>query len=165
MEWLKLRPAEGKDENGLVYLWLKSYAQSRYGRAIGANVSGSNEERAYWRDEQPRVMWHLAHDDVRIACDSQDEDIIYGMACMTESHTLHSFVVKYRFIKEGFGLEFIPLLLGDAVNEPLGYTTELPDLERVLRFSGMTGKSGAPLRMPPSWYFDGSFYFRNKERA
>ena len=164
MSWLSTRKADladTQDENGLVYLWLKSYAQSRYGRSIGASVSGSDEEISYWKQESPRVLQHLLMDSTTIACDSKDPSLIYGFVCMsTAIATIHAFVVKHRWIKGGFGLEFVQALLGDLVDKKCAYTSELPDLYRIFRDAEITGKRGTTLATPPDWYLDATYYYR-----
>lgn len=172
MQWFTVRDSTSADENALVYLWLGSYAWSLLGKSIGANKKASPEELSYWADERPRVMRHLIEDGAKVACDVNDPSIIYGFICITlpdncaaRLPTIHAIVVKYDCIKGGFGLEVLDALLGDLVDKPCAYTTELPDLARVFSKEGVHNRHGIARRVPPQWCFDGSYYFRREYKA
>lgn len=121
------------DENGVVYLWLKSFAHSSFGRVRGAHVDGSDGERAYWAAHKEIVLRLLSHAETKVLCDPEDPLVIWAFAC-AKGDVVHYAVVKRKFRE--FSGEMFRALLGDRFDRPCMYTHEL---------------SGTGLQVPSTW--------------
>lgn len=153
-DWIKRR-AVREDESAIVYLWLKSYAHSAYGKSRGAQFDAALTERAYWREHAPVVEWLLDNADVEVLCDPEhaehregDPAVIWAFAC-TSGDTVHYVCVKRSAVQAGFAAEMVRDLLGDRLDRAVGCTHEIPDLRR-----GVYGQ-------PPRWYPDTLFFARS----
>ncbi len=114
--WL-IRPYDPDlDEAGVVYLWLKAFAHSSYGRARGAHVDGSDQERAYWAEHRDVVLRLLKTCPTTILCDAEQPTVIWAFACRVGS-VYHYGVIKRRF-KEA-AKDIYAALIGDLL-DPAG---------------------------------------------
>ncbi len=135
-----IRPYDAQlDEGGVVFLWLKSYAHSPFGRARGAHVDGSDAERAYWKEHREIVMRLLSKAETRILCDRDSPGVIWAFACVEPPSVFHYAVTKRKF-KE-FTDEMFRALLGSMVDGPAVYTHD---------------PSGTGLRTPSRWTYNPS---------
>lgn len=128
-DWL-VRPYEAGDEDACVYLWLKSYAHSRYGTQLGAHIDASPAERRYWDEHQPLVLSLLRNEDSRVVCDPSRPNVILGFACTSGADLVHYVVVKRSAVKAGFGRELVAELLGDRLKRRCYTTFEQTELRR-----------------------------------
>lgn len=154
-EWVK-RPFVPEDENGLIYLWEKSYAHSSYGKARGAHRDGTADERAYWNDQAPTVEWLLANADVTVICDPERAQyepglpaIIWAFAC-TSGDTVHYVCVKRAAARAGLGADIVRDMLGGRLDKPCGYTHELVEMR----------SAACGVRLPRDWYVDSTWFGR-----
>lgn len=154
-EWLK-RPYEPSDQAGVLYVWLKSFAHSRYGRVRGAEMTHTPAETRYWAEQAPVVEWLLANATTEVACDPERPEIIWAFACTSAPKTVHYFAVKRSVIEEVdavFAADMLRDLLGAALGETRGMTHELPWRE-----------SGLPMPTRPDgkalWYLDSTWMGR-----
>ncbi len=132
--WI-IRPYDpALDENGVVYLWLKSFAHSGFGRAQGAHVDGSDAERAYWSTHREVVLRLLKHADTRVLVDAESPGVIWAFACTKAPNIFHYAVVKRRFREESAAM--FRALLGDMLDKPVLYTHDT---------------AGTGLHLPSSW--------------
>ncbi len=122
------------DEAGAVFLWLKSFAHSPFGRAQGAHLDGSEAERAYWASHKEVVLRLLARAETRVLCDAEAPGVIWAFACTSGPSVVHYAVCKRRF-RESSG-EFFAALLGDKMEKPCMYTHDF---------------SGTGFQVPRSW--------------
>ena len=124
------------DENGIVFLWLKSFAHSGFGRAQGAHVDGSDAERAYWATHKEIVLRLLAHAETRVLCDAEEPAVIWAFACVKPGtpDVYHYAVVKRRFRDESEAM--FRALLGGMLDKPALYTHD---------------PAGTGLQVPRSW--------------
>lgn len=135
-EWL-IRPYDPEtDESGVVYLWLKSFAHSPFGKGRGAHIDGSDAERTYWAEHRLVVLALLASADTAILCDPEAPGVIWAFAT-TKGTTVHYAVVKRRF-KEQAGDMFSDLF-GDLVDAPAFLTHDM---------------AGTGFRVPTVWKND-----------
>ncbi len=135
--WI-IRPYDAsRDENGVVFLWLKSFAHSAFGRALGAHIDGSDDERAYWAQHKEVVLRLLEHADTRVLCDRDAPDVIWAFATTQEPNVYHYSVVKRRF--RGQSEEFFRALLGGFLDKPCLYTHD---------------PAGTGLQVPRSWTYN-----------
>ncbi len=125
------------DTNGIVYIFLKSFAHSSFGRALGAHVDGSDAERAYWAQHKEVVLRLLEHADTRVLCDAEAPEVIWAFACTKEPNIVHYAVCKRRF--RGQSGEFFQALLGDKFDKPCMYTHST---------------EGTGLQVPASWCYN-----------
>lgn len=142
----RLRPYEpSSDEDGVVYLWLKSFAHSRYGRALGAHVPRSEAELRYWAEHRQVVMRLLTEAQTLVVCDPEAESVIWGFAT-TQPEVVHYVSCKRSFHREGLSVEMIRQLLGPLLGKPCVMTHELVELCR----EELRGK----LSIPSTWRHD-----------
>ncbi len=133
-----IRPYDpATDESGVVFLFLKSFAHSAFGRAQGAHIDGSDAERAYWKEHREVVMRLLAKADTQILCDKDARGVIWAFSCVSPPGVFHYAVTKRKF-KE-FTDEFFRALLGDMLDKPAVYTHD---------------PSGTGLRTPSRWTYN-----------
>lgn len=107
------------DIDGILYLYLKSFAHSSYGRSRGAHVDGSDAERKYWAEHREVVLKLLANSDTVIICDPESPTVIWAFACV-RGDVLHYIVVKRKFRE--FAQEMFAALLGDRLDRAIMYT-------------------------------------------
>ncbi len=111
---------EAIDINGVLYLYLKSFAHSSFGRARGAQVDGSDGERTYWAYHR-KVFEHLLKSaETRVLCDPEEPSVIWAVATTSGEDVVHYCVVKRKF-KE-FAADMFRALLGDRLDRPCTYT-------------------------------------------
>ncbi len=120
--WIVRPYNPARDEDGVVYLWIKSFAHSGFGRAQGAHIDGSDAERAYWAQHRPVVMKLLEHADTQVLCDPEDDGVIWAFAC-AKGPVVHYAVVKRKF--RDFAGDMFKALLGDRYDTPCMYTHDL----------------------------------------
>ncbi len=125
------------DENGVVFLWLKSFAHSSWGRTQGAHVDGSDAERAYWASHREVVLRLLAHAETKVLCDPQAPEVIWAFSCAMAPNVFHYAVVKRRF--RGESAEMFKALIGDLLDKPCLYTHD---------------PAGTGLQIPGSWSYN-----------
>ncbi len=143
------------DEDGVVYLWLKAYAHSRFGRVRGASKDSSAAERKYWREQAPVVEYLLRNAETLVACDPSRPDVIWAFACMT-GDVVHFFAVKRSVVEtvgEEFAGELLRDLLGDRLTRDCGMTHEMP--WRACGLPMPARSDGKPL-----WYLDTTWFGR-----
>ncbi len=130
----EIRPYdEALDLNGILYIWLKSFAHSAFGRAQGAHLDGSDAERAYWAEHKGVVLRLLEHADTQVLCDPAAREVIWAFAC-TKGPVVHYAVVKRRFRDQA--QEFFRALLGDKLDKAAMYTHDF---------------AGTGLQVPRTW--------------
>ncbi len=117
--WTIRKYDQTTDENGAIYLYLKSFAHSSYGRARGAHVDGSDAERTYWEDHRGVMLHILKTADTTVICDPEEPSVIWAVAS-TRGDTVFYALVKRKF-KE-FAPEMFAALLGDRLERPCTYT-------------------------------------------
>ena len=98
-EWMHRGLGNG-DINGLVFLWLKSFGSSRYGKSIGAHDWDSPAEKELWK-KHSRIVKHLLNfARVEVLCDPEEPSTIWAFSCTEEtepSAVVHMVVVKKSF--------------------------------------------------------------------
>lgn len=150
MSWT-IRPATTGDEGGLLYLWLRSFAHSRYGRKRGAHEEKSQAARDYWEERRPTVLRLLREETTQIICDPECQEIIWAFACTSPAGTLakedavHYICAKRKFHAEGFANEMFRALLGNRLEKPCRWTHELVEFKKL---------QGSGLSIPESWFED-----------
>ncbi len=131
--WL-IRPYDPDlDEAGVMYLVLKSFAHSSFGRARGAHVDGSDAERTYWQEHRGVVLRLLRDSDTTLLCDAEQSTVIWALL-IARGDVVHYCMVKRRF-KEA-AKDIYAALLGDRLDRPCTYTHCL---------------QGTGLKVPASW--------------
>lgn len=143
------RPDLGEgDENVIVYMWLKSYANSAYGKACGADVQNTPNEMAYWMRHRVVVLDALEACGARVLCDPNNESSIWAWACVDPGElVVHYVSVKRSMAKLGLVREAWDALVGDLVSEPCRLTHELAEFRsKPWRAEGM--------RLPATWYLE-----------
>lgn len=160
-EWRK-RPFAPADESVVLYMWLKSFAHSRFGRVHGAEMTGTRAEQTFWNQQRPVVQYLLRHATTEIACDPGDAKTVWAFAC-TSGDVVHYFCVKRRvaqLVDLEFAADIVRDLVGRRLKRECPFTYELP-----WRDSGIA----MPVRSDgkPRWYADTTFVPRMilKERA
>lgn len=132
-DW-QIRPYDPEtDEPAVVYLWLKSFAHSPFGKGRGAHVDGSEAERTYWAEHRLVVMHLLNEGTTKVLCDPEAPGVIWAFACRS-GDVVHYAVVKRRF-KE-VAQEMFSALFGDLLEKPCKYTHDF---------------FGTGFRVPSSW--------------
>ena len=130
--WIK-RAYDPADEAGVLYLHLKSFAHSPFGRAQGAHIDGSDGERAYWKAHREVVLGLLASADTEVLCDPEEPSVFWAFA-ITRGDLVHYAVVKRRF--RGESASMFRDLLGERLDRPCTYTHDF---------------AGTGLTVPASW--------------
>lgn len=154
-DWLKRRYV-ADDESAVVALWLKAFAHARHNVARGANVDGSDAERAYWREHAPVVEFLLQHAEVWVACDPERATyepgrpaVIFGFAAVGPGDVVHQLVIKRKYAPI-FGAEVTRDLLDGRLDKPQVCSHELPEMR--------PGREGRPARcgvsQPSNWVVD-----------
>lgn len=141
-----VRLAQPADEDGLVYLWLKSFAHSRYGKSLGAEVDASPGEMAYWREHRTIVMRLLREAETRLIVDPEDPGVFWGFACCS-GDVVHYVLAKRRFHREGMSASMFRELLGERLGKAASFTHELVEFKRA-----EVVKAG--LSVPSKWVYD-----------
>ncbi len=134
--WVIRQYDPATDESGVVYLWLKSAAHSAFGRAQGAHVDGSDQERSYWKAHREVVLRLLARADTRLLVDAEAPGVIWAFVC-TEPGVYHYGVVKRKF--KDFTDEMFRALLGDMLDGAAVYSHD---------------PAGTGLRVSSSWTYN-----------
>lgn len=154
--WIKRPYVAAEDEDGVLSLWLKSYARSAYGLARRADETTGPHVRAYWAEQAPLVEallrsadTELVMDPDRVHASEHGPAVFYGFAC-TSGDTVHYVCVKRSAVKAGLGADIVRELLGSRLERPCGYTHELVEMR-----SGACG-----VRLPRDWYSDSTFLAR-----
>ncbi|MDQ5980313.1 MAG: hypothetical protein QG602_3289 [Verrucomicrobiota bacterium] len=146
---LTLRPYQPwmpKDEDCIYYMWLKSYAQSEYGKGRRANKPHTPEEMVYILRQREVIGRLLDKHGARIVCDTAKPYDIYGWACVDPVElAVHYVSIKRNAAKLGFVSEIWDALVGDLVTEPCVVTHELVEMR-----SDPWRKAG--ITMPAQWY-------------
>jgi len=147
VEAMTVRPYDREtDENAVVYMWLKSYAQSQYGRDRKADKANTPGELAYWVTHRDVVLRLLEEHGARVVCDPDDTTTIWGWACVDPVElAVHYVSIKRQAAKLGFVPEIWEALVGDLVGEPCVVTHELVEMK-----SDPWRKAG--ITMPAQWY-------------
>lgn len=122
-EW-QIRPYEPRDLDGLVYLWMKSFAHSSFGRARGAHIDGSEGEVAYWKAHRDLVVRLLEGSDTRVMCDPVAPEVIWAFVC-AKGDVVHYGVVKRRMGKAYGADAMFQALLAERLERPCEYTHDL----------------------------------------
>lgn len=121
--WLLRTYDASTDENAVVYLWLKSFAHSPHGRSLGADLDGSDAERAYWAAHRLVVGGLLVKADTQVLCDPEAPGVIWAFACTKGNDVIHYAVVKRRF--RGESAAMFSALLGDRFERPCTLTHDM----------------------------------------
>jgi hypothetical protein len=164
-DWAK-RAYAPSDEDACVYLWLKSYAHSSYGKARGAHRQFTDAERAYWAEQAPIVESLIRHATVEIICDPDEPNVIWAFVAFSPAKekrddVVHMIVVKRSVVKAGFAAEIVGDLLGSLASKPCAMTHEIPDFRP--RKNAATGKlepGPCGLWLPRGWYNDHTWLVR-----
>lgn len=126
MTWL-IRPYDRDiDENGVVYMWLTSMGQSRYGRSLAASGLPHASKVSLWSRHKPLVLRLLETATTTILCDPEEPAAIWAFACV-EPWAVHMAVVKRRFAD--YAPRMIRALIPDHLDMNCFYTHQLTDLE------------------------------------
>lgn len=121
-EWL-IRPYDAEtDEAGVLYLWLKSFAHSPFGKGRGAHIDASEEERTYWAEHRLVVLSLLGSADTQVLCDPEAPGVIWAFAC-TKDNVVHYAVVKRHFKEHA--LEMFAALFGDRMEKHCHLTHDM----------------------------------------
>ncbi len=155
-DWIK-RPYDPKtDEDGIVYLWLKSYAHARHNVERGANRDSSDAERRYWREHAPVVELLLKCAQTDVLCDPErvhasdaGPPVILAFACYSDD-AVHYVSVKRQYARAGFGAEMVRELLGDRLTKSMGFTHELVEMTPKRRDAA----PAVGVAVPDRWYDD-----------
>lgn len=111
-------PGPDGDEDGVVFLWLKSFARMR-------SACEPTEPRAIWERQRPIVMFLLARSRVEVLCDPESPETIWAFAATNPG------VVHYACIKRLWA-DMRDAMLADLLRDHLGQPAKLthacPDL-------------------------------------
>ncbi len=144
--WVIRQYDPARDESGVLYLWLKSAAHGSFGRGLGAQIDGSDAERAYWAQHKAVVLRLLERADTKVLVDREADGVIWAFVCTEVQdppyaeelvQVYHYGVIKRKF-KE-FTDEMFRALLGDMLDKPAVYTHD---------------PSGTGLRAPAKWTYN-----------
>ncbi len=117
--WL-VRPYDpALDANGIVYLFLKSFAHSPHGRERSAHLDGSQGERSYWEEHRQTVMHLLDTASTVVLCDPEAPGVIWAFA-ITSPNVVHYALVKRRF--KDLAPDMFAALLGDFTDTDANFT-------------------------------------------
>lgn len=161
-DWVKRPYDRATDEDGVVFLWLKSYAHTRENVARGANRDGSESERRYWREHAPIVecLLHSGVASTEVLCDparvrasSEGPPVIMAFACTT-GDVVHYVSVKRAYAREGFGPEMVSDLLGDRLERACSYSHELVEMRAVRDRRSGVERVPCGLHVPTTWHPD-----------
>lgn len=122
-------------EDPVVFMWLRSFAGSRYGLARRAMLSlalgpDKDERRVELYDElRPVICALLAESDTRLVVDAVNPSVIYGWSCDSVGGSLHHYLsIKRDVAKLGEAEEVFALLVGDRVSQRVTCTMEPKEL-------------------------------------
>lgn len=147
--WL-IRPyGRPLDADFCVAAFIRSWARSRHGRAMGAHVDHSPERQAFWRDHEAHVHRVLA-EDTRVLHKHDNPDVIFAFACLGDG-AVHYVLAKTSAHDDGLAGDMLRALLADRLAMPQVMTHELRELRR------------AGIEPPASWRED--FYYFARRRA
>lgn len=155
-EWVKRPFIREEDEAGVLYLWLKSYARSAYGRARSANLTHSTFEREYWAEQAPLVEALLQCADIEVVCDpdrvraSEAGPAVFWGFAATNGDTVHYVCVKRDAVRAGIGADIARDLLGSRLERACGYTHELVEMR----------PGGCGVTVPREWFVDSTWFGR-----
>lgn len=141
-----LRPYEPGDEAFCTDSWLRALAVSRSGRAAGAHVVGSSNEREF-RDAHRPVLARLLAKQSTMLADPSDPSIVWGYACTEGPYVIHVAMVKRRFAESGMLGAMYGWLLGDRLEREQVYTMQLVDMARAMC-------------LPAKWRLDETWFAR-----
>lgn len=114
MQVIKIRKAKKEDINFVYSAWLRCYSNNspitqRYVRKESQKKEDFEQARANFFDTHQKILDTLLSKDnmeVLIACDDQDEDLIYGFSAL-EPGIIHFVYVKQPFRKMGIGTKLL----------------------------------------------------------
>lgn len=160
--WVRRPYDSATDEDGVLYLWLKSYAHTRDLVEQGAHKDGSDAERRYWREHAPIVECILRSgiaattvlcDPSRVHASADGPPVIMAFAC-TSGDVVHYVSVKRQYAREGFGPDMLAELLGDLLTKPCTYSHDLVEMRPVR--DRRSGEMRVPcgVQIPSSWRKD-----------
>lgn len=155
--WVKRR-ATSEDEDGLVYLWLKSYAHSPENIIRGAHKDHSPAEIAYWAEHAPIVEALIRSATTEVLCDPQRVHAtsagpaqIYAFACTT-GDVVHWVGVKRKYARDpelkDLCVDMVRDLLGERLERACTYSHELVEMG----WPNKPGKCGTAI--PRGWRLD-----------
>jgi hypothetical protein len=134
-----VRAYEDADENCVVSMWLKGYANAREVQDLGlkhASENGHPDQIRFWRIHQPIVTGLLRRSKVLVACDPARSTyadglpaVIWAWACVSDD-AVHWVAVKHSVVQAKLGQEIVKALLGDRLEHPQATTFELADMRR-----------------------------------
>ena len=153
-DWVKRAYVSG-DEKGIMYLWLKSFAHSRFGRCKGASVSNTPAERRYWSEQAPVVEYLLANAETTVAADPDRPDVIWAFACTSGDNVVHYATVKRQVIStvgEDFGAEIMRDLLGERLEKTCFMTHEIVWGQTGLEMPRRASDQKALWVLDPTWF-------------
>ncbi|WP_394825041.1 hypothetical protein [Pendulispora albinea] len=133
-----LRDATPADHDGLVFLWLESFARSKFSQRAAIETMREHKARI-WTELHGVVRWLLERERVLVLCDPQNAGIIWAFAC-SGAGRLHYVMVKDRFVD--WREEMLLALLGAMPLDGVAYSFQSADYIEVF---------GA---MPSGWRFD-----------
>lgn len=136
----KLRAYVRETDEGMVLAtWLASIARSRYGRTIG-------DKRIIWSTHRTCILRAMADAVTLVACDADDESVIWGWASFGDG-VVHYVFVASDVVRAGIGGEVATSLIGGVSKGPVGYTMEQVELRRLKA-------------LPSHWYPDFTYWLR-----
>jgi len=168
-DWVKRAYDPRTDEDGVVYLWLKSYAHTERNIARGAHKDHSIAENAYWREHAPIVESILRRATTTVLCDPDrvhaseaGPPVFWAFAC-TEGSVVHYVSVKRRYAREGFGPEMLEDLLGPMLKQACTTSHELVEMgsEIPARHRDRM-KPAVGVMVPGQWRHDPWFCYRRE---
>ena len=126
-EYFHMRHYRPSDEPGVVYLWLKAFAQTPYGRSIGASRRATADELAFWERHRRVVMRLIARPEaeVRMIYDPDEPSIFWAFACV-EPFVVHMAVVKKDY--RPWRRPMLEALLGDMLPSHCRLTHQSSDI-------------------------------------
>lgn len=124
-----LRKGEPSDEGGLLFIWLRSFAHSRFGKRSGAQDDKSQNARDYWERHRPIVLHLLRSARVDVICDPSAPEIIWAFCC-SEGDVIHYLSAKRKFHQEKFSADMFRFLLGDRLKRACRTSHELVEFKR-----------------------------------
>lgn len=125
-EWVE-REYRPSHEECIVSLWLRSYAETRYGKERGAATPGPARD-AFWAEQRCTVMALIEICGARIICDAADDDQVWAFACLTPA-CVHLAIAK-KSVGPELGGAMLRRLLAGALGAPRILTHEIRDLRR-----------------------------------
>ena len=118
-------------EDPVVFMWLRSFARSRYGmqRRAFMSLEGVEDEICFYDEMRPLITALLGDSDTRLVVDAVNQSVIYGWSCDSVGRSLHHYLsIKRDVVKLGEAEEVFRLLVGDHTRARVTCTMEPKEL-------------------------------------